>query len=64
MNYCKLVYILLSLIGVAGAILSAVLFVSAIQFFEIGRIILYFITAVVCIELSVLSFLKAFPKKN
>lgn len=64
MNKKRLAFLLIGLIGIAGAVLSVVMLVSAIQFKELGRVILYLVTTVVCVEMTILSFLKAFPKKE
>ncbi len=62
MNKKRLVFILLGLIGIVGMVLSVIMFISAIRFHEIGRVILYLVTAVVCLEMTVLSLMKALPK--
>ncbi len=64
MNKKRVVFVLLGIIGLAGTVLSAIMFVSAIRFSELGRVVLYLVTAVVCMEMTVLSFMKAFPKSE
>lgn len=59
MNKRRLLFILAALIGIAGLVLSVIMFISAIRFYEIGRVILYFMLAAVCAELTILSFIKA-----
>ncbi|MBQ7129956.1 MAG: hypothetical protein IJO21_02805 [Oscillospiraceae bacterium] len=46
-----LIYAVLSLAGLFGGILCAVQFVTAIRFGELGRVIVYFFLAVLCLEL-------------
>ena len=63
MNKKRFGFILLGLIGIVGMVLSLIMFISAIRFHELGRVVLYLVTAVVCLEMIILSLLKAFPKK-
>ena len=49
---------LLALVGTAGAIVSAVMFVMAIRFVELGRVIVYFTLTVLCLELVVYSLIR------
>ena len=60
----KALLIALSVIGAVGFILSCVLFISGICFGEWGRVILYFVTACVCAEMSVISLMKLFPNNK
>ena len=53
-----------ALFGFIGAILSLIMFISAIRFGEIGRVVLYFVTLLVCGELSVISLVNLFGKKQ
>ena len=53
----KTVYKLLALIGALGLIVSTVMFVSAIKFGELGRVIVYFVIGILCLELSIWAFL-------
>lgn len=64
MNKKRLVSILLGIIGLAGTVLSVIMLVSAIRFSELGRVVLYLVTAVVCLEMTILAFMKAFPKSE
>ena len=64
MNKKRFLFILLALIGIVGAILSAILFVSAMLFGELGRVILYLVTTIVCVEMTVLAAMRAFPRKE
>jgi len=54
----KILPILGSVLGVAGTVLSAVTLGYAIRFGELGRVVLYAVTALICLELAVLSILK------
>ncbi len=60
----KIVSVLLALIGIVGAVLSVVMLITAIQFSEWGRVILYCVTLAVCVELTWLNILNIKQKKN
>jgi len=64
MNRKRLVFLLLALVGIAGIVLSAIMLISAIRFYELGRVVLYSVTAIICLEMTVLSLMKAFPKNE
>ena len=53
-----ILFALLILVGTAGAIVSAVMFVMAIRFGELGRVIVYFTLTVLCLELVVYSLIR------
>lgn len=53
----KTVYKLLALLGALGLIVSIVMFVSAIKFVELGRVIVYFVIGILCLELLIWAFL-------
>ena len=50
-----ILFALLILVGTAGAIVSAVMFVMDIRFGELGREIVYFTQTVLCLELTIYS---------
>ena len=64
MNKVKFLFVILAAAGVIGVILSAILLVSAIRFGELGRVLLYSVTAIVCAELAAISITKLLPKKE
>lgn len=64
MNKKRMVFLLFALIGIAGTVLSAIMLISAIRFYELGRVVLYSVTAIICLEMTVLSLMKAFPKNG
>ncbi len=51
----KALLILAVIAGVAGAALSVGMVISAVQFSEWGRVVLYAVTTAVCVEMSVLA---------
>ena len=53
----KTVYKLLALLGALGLIASIIMFVSAIKFGELGRVIVYFVIGILCLELLIWAFL-------
>ena len=53
----KTVYKLLALLGALGLIASIIMFISAIKFGELGRVIVYFVTGILCLELLIWAFL-------
>lgn len=55
--------VLLSVIGIAGAVLSVGMLISAIQASEWGRVVLYCVTLAACVELAVLNLPKLKSKK-
>lgn len=54
----------LSAVGLIGVILSLIMFITAIRFGELGRVILYFFTLLICVEMSVFFAMKLFGKKK
>lgn len=52
----KTVYKLLALLGALGLIASIIMFVSAIKFGELGRVIVYFVIGILCLELMIWAF--------
>ncbi len=57
----KVVLVLLTVLGAAGAVLSVGMLISAIRFLEWGRVILYCVTLAVSVELALLNILKLKP---
>ena len=55
---------LVALLGVVGVVLSLIMFISAIRFGEIGRVVLYFITLLVSGELSAICIVDMLGKKQ
>lgn len=53
----KTVYKLLALLGALGLIASIIMFISAIKFGELGRVIVYFVIGILCLELLIWAFL-------
>lgn len=53
----KSVYKLLALLGALGLIVSIIMFISAIKFGELGRVIVYFVIGILCLELLIWAFL-------
>ena len=54
----KIAFILLiivAVIGVCGAGLSVAMLIRALQWSEWGRVLLYFLTTAVCVEMALLS---------
>ena len=60
----KIWYCALAMLGLIGIILSVIMFVSAIRFGELGRVIAYSFTAVICLELTIFSIVKLIPKET
>ena len=52
------------ILGAVGIGLSVTMIVSAVQFMEWGRVILYFITGTVSLEILVLALAKLKNKEN
>lgn len=50
--------ILLSISGICGTVFAVIMFIMAIVFGELGRVIFYFIIAILFIELSVCAILR------
>ena len=48
----------LMIIGLVGGILCTVQFIMALRYGELGRVVVYFTIAAICIELSVLSLIR------
>ena len=53
----KTAYKLLALLGALGLIASIIMFISAIKFGELGRVIVYFVIGILCLELLIWAFL-------
>ena len=53
----KTVYKLLALLGALGLIVSIIMFISAIKFGELGRVIVYFVIGILCLELMIWALL-------
>ena len=53
----KTVYKLLALLGALGLIVSIIMFISAIKFGELGRVIVYIVIGILCLELLIGAFL-------
>ena len=53
----KTVYKLLALLGALGLIASIIMFISAIKFGELGRVIVYFVIGILCLELMIWALL-------
>ena len=56
----KAIFIVISLVGVVCAVLSVIMLISAIRFRELGRIMLYFVTLLVGIEVLCVGAAKLF----
>ena len=54
----QVAFTVMAIIGILGTVLSVSQFVMACNFAEFGRVIVYFILAVLCIELAVASIIK------
>lgn len=58
-------FLLLSAIaGVAGAAISVTMVIRAVQWNEWGRVILYCVTAAVCVEMALLTIVKLKNKET
>ena len=59
------VFLIIAVIaGVAGAVLSVVMVISAFQFSEWGRVLFYGVTMIICAEMAVLALLKLRSKES
>lgn len=56
--------ILAAVAGIVGAGLSVGMLIRAVQWSEWGRVILYSVTMVVCVEMTVLSIVKLRSKES
>ena len=56
--------ILTAIAGVVGAAVSVGMVISALQFSEWGRVVLYSVTTAVCVEMTVLSVGKLRSKES
>ena len=54
----KVAFIVLAVVGTFGALLSISQFVMACLFAELGRVVVYFIFAILCVELTAFSVVK------
>ena len=50
--------------GIAGAALSVAMVISAVQFGEWGRVVLYSVTTAVCLEMALLAIGKLRSKES
>lgn len=57
-------FTLCALAGTAGAVTSAAMFVMAIRFGELGRVIVYFILCVSAVELTVYSAIQLIKRRK
>ena len=60
----KVLYIVLSTAGIAGAALSCAMLISALQFSEWGRVIAYAFTLAVSVEIALVFIFKLKATKN
>lgn len=58
----KILYVLLSVIGILGSLLSIWQFVASLIFMEFGRVLFYFILAALCVELLFFSVMRITKK--
>ena len=54
----KILWIILGLLSLAGAVFGIVMTFMAVRFIELGRVVFYGVIAVLCLEGAVLAFLK------
>ena len=54
----KILWIILGVLCLAGAVFGAVMTVMALRFLELGRVIFYGVIAIACLEIAVIAFLK------
>lgn len=54
----RAIFVVLSVIGVLGALLLSSQFIIAIVFGELGRVLLYFILTVLCAEFAIMAIIK------
>ena len=59
-----ILFALLALIGTAGAIVCTIMFVMAIRFGELGRVIFYFMLAFLSIEVAIYSLFRLVKSKQ
>lgn len=64
MSFKKLLFILLTVLGIVGAGLSVAMVISAVIQSEWGRVVLYSVTMAICIEMTVLSILRLKPENS
>ena len=60
----KIINWILTLIGIAAAVFSAVMLAMAIRFGEMGRVLFYLLILIVAVEVAVVFGLKLRSKKN
>lgn len=58
MTHKNILYVILALLGIVGAGLSVAMIISAVNFGEWGRVVLYCVTLAVCVELAVVGISK------
>lgn len=63
-GFMSAVLILAVVLGIAGAAVSVGMVISAVQFREWGRVVLYSITTAVCVEMTVLAIGKLKSKET
>lgn len=54
----NIINILLAVVGICGTVFALIMFIMAIAFGELGRVIFYFIISILFIELSVWAILR------
>ena len=54
----KILWAILGLLCLAGAIFGAVMTVMAVRFMELGRVIFYGVIAIFCLEAAIIAFMK------
>ena len=54
----KVLWFILGLLGLAGAVFGVVMTVMAVRFLELGRVIFYGVIAIACLEVAFIAFMK------
>ena len=60
----KVLFVILGLLCLAGAVFGIVMTVMAFRFMEYGRVVFYLVTTIVCIELVIISLMKIKHKET
>ena len=60
----KVLFLILGLLGLAGAVFGIVMTVIAFRFMEYGRVIFYLVITIACIELVIISLMKIKHKES
>ena len=60
----KILSVILAVIGCAGAVLSIVMLISAVQFLEWGRVFFYLLLAVVSAQVGIWGIISVIRKKK